>query len=66
VHFSVNFCFSEAAECFVLMSQLHFTAGKVELIVSTPIKIIYDSILKVFNSIDDDFKPNTKQFNAYC
>jgi len=31
VHFSVNFCFSEAADGVVVKSQLNFQAGKVEL-----------------------------------
>lgn len=30
VHFSVNFCFLDATECVVLMSQLNFRAGIVE------------------------------------
>lgn len=57
MHFSVNFCLSEAPACVVLMSQLNFQAGKVEFI------IIEKQVL--YNFFNDRLKKKVNDMDSY-
>ncbi|WP_207722352.1 hypothetical protein, partial [Acetobacterium fimetarium] len=56
VHFSVNFCFSEAADGVVVKSQLNFQAGKVEIFIKSCFLFISIVTAKCYRSLIDKLK----------